>query len=148
MANDRYNRGLKKLSEFRWAVDPTDVGLLLVTSSYIFSRTHNTVADVVAFEASGSGYERKAIPLSARSVYEDDVLGLVYYRVSDGIVSWPALNVGNNVRVVLFLVTGSGLADNTNELLCYIDTGNQIPLNTAGGIHSINFASDGVFQVS
>jgi hypothetical protein len=148
MANATYNRGLYYLADYDWASDAVNVGVMLVDPSYTFARTHNTVADASGDEAAGTGYARKAVASAQRTTNEDDAGSAANLRITDGTVAWSSINAGTLLEVVLFFVTGTGLADNTNNLLGHVDTGTNIPINTNGGDVTLNFSTDGAVKMS
>ena len=151
MANATYNRGLYHLGKYNWDADAVNIGVCLIKMSvYTFSRLHNTVADVIAgsAEASGAGYVRKEIAAGLRTIQEDDGSNASYLKITDGSVSWVGINAGANLAVVLFFVEGTGVADNTNDLLGYYDTGTNIPVVTNGGDITLNFSSSGALKLA
>jgi hypothetical protein len=123
---------------------------MLVDNTYVFSRAHNTIADVLAAgaEAAGAGYVRKSVAAALRTTNEDDVGNAANLRITNGSVIWVGINAGVDLRIILFLITGAGIADNTNQLLGYVDTGTNIPINTNGGDVILNFHADGAFKFS
>ena len=143
--SDTYNRGLFRLAGFDWESDPRFIGVLLVKNTYVFSRLHNTLADVVAHETSGSGYARQGVSAGSRTIIEDDIGNAAALQVADGAVEWPHIWAGSDLRVVLFFV-GSGLSDNASDLLAYIDSGTNIPCSTNGGRLTLNFGSGGAIR--
>ncbi len=148
MANLPFTRGKKVLADYNWAGDAVAIGILLVQNDYVFSREHNTIADVIAAgtEASGTGYLRKSIPFSSRATNEDDPGGAANLRVSDGTVTWTSLSAGLDLRVVLFFIDGADINDPLNQLLGYIDSGTNIPINTSGIDVGLNFSTDGLVK--
>lgn len=150
MANATVNRGLFQLANYNWDGDAVDLGVMLVDNTYVFSRAHNTIADVLAAgaEAAGAGYVRKSVAAALRTTNEDDVGNAANLRITNGSVIWVGINAGVDLRIILFLITGAGIADNTNQLLGYVDTGTNIPINTNGGDVTLNFHADGAFKFS
>lgn len=148
MSNRAYTRGKALLADYDWAGDSVQIGALLVENDYVFSASHNTIADVLAggTEASGTGYDRLTVGSANRTTFEDDTAGLTYLRITDGSLQWSSLDAGTDLRLVLFFVTGTDEDDNTNELLCYIDTGSNLPVNSNGSNHDINFSALGVLN--
>lgn len=140
MANAAYNKGKFQLTEYKWASETPDIGVILVTSAYTFDVDHNTVSQITN-EISGTGYVRKLINSTARTVNEDDTSNAAQLRVTDGTVVWTGLNSGTGLRVVTFIVSGTIGQDATNPLLGYYDTGTNIPINSNGGDVTLNFAS-------
>jgi hypothetical protein len=150
MANIIYNRGLAKLADYNWESDALDLGVMLVTASYTPLRTHNIITDVtpLANEAVGAGYGRIGVAAALRTTLEDDASSLARLKITDGSVVWTSMNAGLDLRIVLFFVTGTGAADNSNYLLAYIDTGTNIPINSNGGDVTLQFNADGVFTLA
>ena len=140
MANAAYNKGKFQLTEYKWASETPDIGVILVTSAYTFDVDHNTVSQITN-EISGTGYVRKLINSTARTVNEDDTSNAAQLRVADGTVVWTGLDSGTGLRVVAFIVSGTIGQDATNPLLGYYDTGTNIPINSNGGDVTLNFAS-------
>lgn len=147
MANIVYNRGKFRLGDYKWDSDTVSLGVMLVNSSYTPSVDHNTIADVVANEASGSGYTRKTIGHATRTVSEDDTNDIAKWRVTDGTVVWSAIDAGTNLRVVVFFIDGADINDAANNLLCHFDSGTNIPIDTNGGEIGLNFHADGLLRV-
>lgn len=148
--NASYNRGLFRLGSFNWDTDAVDIGVLLVNNTYVFSRLHNTIADLtpVVNEAAGAGYGRKPIAGGARTVLEDDGANAAYMKVTDGTVTWLGINAGINLWVVLFFVDGVNIADNANSLLGFYDTGVNVPVITNGGDVTLNFNASGAIKLT
>ncbi len=146
MANGAYNRGKVHLADYLWTTDAEDLGVLLVTSSYVFNKDHNLVSDVVAFEVSGPGYGRRTVAAVDRSVIQDDTADASIRTIADGSITWTALNVGTDLRPVLFFINGIDVDDNSNELLGYLDTGSNIPVDTTGSDYALNFGPNGTIR--
>lgn len=138
MANAAFNKGKFQLTQYKWASETPDIGVILVTSAYTFNVDHNTVSQLTN-EVSGTGYARKLIDSTARTVNEDDTSNAAQLRVADGTVIWTSLDTGTGLRVVTFIVSGTIGQDATNPLLGYYDTGTNIPINTNGGNVTLNF---------
>ncbi len=152
MANATYNRGLYHLGEFNWDADVVNLGVILIkTATYVFDRTHNVVDDLTpaANEASGAGYSRKSIAAAARTITEDDAANAAYFKITNGSVLWAAINAGVNLAVVLFFIGGGGINDDANnDLLCYYDTGTNVPIITNGGDLTLNFSASGALKIT
>jgi hypothetical protein len=147
MANAAYNRGKFYLSQYKWASEtPQDIGVILVTAAYTFSADHNTVADLTN-EISGTGYVRKLINATARTVNENDTSDSAELRVTDGTVVWTGLDSGTGLRPVLFVESGT-LGSSTHLLLGYIDTGTGIPITSNGGDVTLNFNTAGAINLA
>jgi hypothetical protein len=110
---------------------------MLVTPTYVFAATHNTRNDAAAGEASGSGYEPKSVGAASRTAVQNT--GFAALEISDGTVSWDALSAGTSLAAILYFGNGASITDTANELLCYIDTGTNLPINTNGGDVTLNF---------
>ena len=145
MASLPYNRGLLRLGTYGW-LGPQAIGVMLVKNTYVFSRLHNYVSDVVAHEAAGTGYNRIASIVGSRTAVEDDINNAAILGVADGTLTWAALNVGLDVRVVTFFLGAGGLGGIDGELLCYYDSGSGVPLNTIGGSVSLGFSANGAIR--
>lgn len=153
MANAMFNRGLLTLANFDWAADATDMGVMLMKSTYVFDNSaHNTVADAISGskEATGSGYLRKAIVGANRSTIEDDSANEAELKVSDGTVVFTSISAGTGLEVILFFVDGGSLTGSDTHNLCgHIDTGTNIPINTNGGNVTLNFsATEGAIKLT
>lgn len=142
-----YNRGLARLVTYNWTSQSLPVGVMLVKNTYVFSRQHNIISDIIPNEAAGAGYVRQGAIIGTRLVSEDDITNAAVLSITSGTFSWSILNVGNDIRVVLFITGGGGLFDNNNDLLCYIDTGVGIPISTTGGRVTLNFSANGAIRL-
>ena len=150
MANSIFNRGLSILGNYDWAADTTDIGVLLVTSAYVFDKdAGNVVSDVVGNETSGTGYIRKGVAGANRTNNEDDPGDAANLRISDASVVWTNINAGINLEIILFFVDGGSLtASDTHNLLGHIDTGTNIPIISNGGTVTLNFSTDGAVKLA
>lgn len=127
-----YNRGKRMKRDWteasKWKV-------LLVTSSYTPNIDHDTVSDVVANEATGTGYSRKTLANAAITV--DDTNDRVDHDADN--VTWSGLTSAFQYAV-LFYDPGTG--DGNTELHSYYDlgaqslTGNEFTLKWDGGTSS------------
>jgi len=149
MANATYNRGLYHLGQYNWDTDVVDISVMLVkTATYVFSRLHNQVSELIGDEAAGAGYVRKTIAAGVRTLTEDDGANAAYFKVTDGSVQWIGINAGINLAVVLFFVVGGDPTDNTADLLGYYDTGTNVPIITNGGDVTLNFNAAGAIKLT
>ncbi len=150
MANAMFNRGLSILGDYDWAADATDIGVMLVTSAFVFDKdADNVVSDVVGNETSGSGYIRKGVAGANRTNVEDDAGDAANLRITDASVVWTSISAGTSLEVILFFVDGGSLtASDTHNLLGHIDTGTNIPINTNGGDVTLNFSTDGAVKLA
>lgn len=145
MANSAYRSGLEGLANFDWSSDPVDLGVILVENTYSYLETHGILSDVVAHEASGAGYARKAIAAAVRSTGNSANGG--HLLIADGSVQYTALDAGTDLRVILFFNDQADLDDNSNPLLGYYDTGINIPIDTIGQNVTLNFNSLGAIRL-
>jgi hypothetical protein len=148
MANVVYNRGLYRMGVYRWSGGLVDLGVMLVANTYVFNRAHNTVSQVVADETSGPGYGRRPIGAEVRTVVESDGSNWAQFHITDGAVTWSAIDAGIDLRVILFCVNTGDISNNANDLLVYYDTGTLIPVTTDGSDFRLNFNSLGAFTMS
>jgi hypothetical protein len=160
MANSLYTKGLERLipaadAHFVWKDPLYAIGVMLVKSTYTFSVAHAIVSDVTTWESSGTGYIRKPILIGARTTVTAGTTRTL--RVTAGTVKWTSLTTSptSTNRAVLFVYTADGLEPNGNillntwDLLCYIDTGTNVPIDTNGGDVTLDFhATDGVIKYS
>lgn len=150
MANAMFNRGLSILGDYDWASDTTDIGVMLMDSSFVFDKdADNVVSDVSGDEASGTGYIRKGVAGANRTNNEDDTGDAANLRITDASVVWTSISAGTSLEVILFFVDGGSLtASDTHNLLGHIDTGTNIPINTNGGNVTLNFSTDGAVKLA
>lgn len=136
-----YNRG--KFNLGTGVVDwlTTDIGVLLVTSTYAYDADHNFVSDITN-ELSGGGYARQT-GIVGKTVTENDASNRVEYDADD--VTFPTLGAaaGNPDSAIIYDNT-TGL-DTTRPLLA------RIPLTTPpvpiGGDYVIRWDATGMFQL-
>lgn len=118
-----YNNG--KAMGRNWPYD--DFAFMLVKSSYTFNPTDYAVSDIVAHEASGTGYSR--LPVNSRSISVDNGTGIAYMRCASP--EWPTVTVSDVKYLVLYQDLGS---DAGNVLIaCY-------PFDDAFSITATNLA--------
>lgn len=136
MAARFYNRGIEALlSDRPWTSHAMQV--LLVYNTYTFDADHDTVADVVAGEASGTGYARLVV--ANKTVIIDDVNDRTAIDADD--FSWSSINTGGTPIAGYIIAANTG-TDAVDELICYNDSGGfpftlggsdfQVVHNTAG----------------
>lgn len=136
-----YNRG--KFNLGTGVVDwlTTDIGVLLVTSTYTYDADHNFVSDITN-ELSGGGYARQT-GIGGKTVTENDASDRVEYDATD--VTFPTLGAaaGNPDSAIIYDNT-TGL-DTTRPLLA------RIPLTAPpvpnGGDYVIRWDATGLFQL-
>lgn len=112
-----YNRGKVQNASFDWDDGAQTFRVLLVTSSYTPNVDHDFVSDVVANEATGTGYVRKDV--TGRSVTIDDTNDRADHDANN--ITWTALTSAFRYAIVYRLVTN----DADSPVLCYFDLGAQ-----------------------
>jgi hypothetical protein len=125
--------------------DPTyNYKVMLVYGSYIANVSHTSVADISAYEVTGTGY----IPgygntgrkdLSNRSI--EYISGITKYLADPTV--WSSLNVGEISGVVIIREYGG--ADSTSIPIAYIDSSllPLFPITTDGGYLSLDWRTVG-----
>lgn len=91
--------------------------VMLLTSSYTPNVDHDFVADIVANEATGSGYTRQDLANKSASI--DDTNNRADHDADN--VTWASLTSSFRYAVVFFVVS----SDADHELLLYEDLGAQ-----------------------
>lgn len=112
-----YNRAKKQDGSFDWDDGAQTFRVLLVTSSYTPNLDHDFVSDVVANEATGTGYVRKDV--TGRAVVLDDTNDRADHDASN--ITWTALTSTFRYAVLFRLVT----VDGDSPVLHYFDLGAQ-----------------------
>lgn len=91
MANGLYNRGAYLIGSSD--IGAADLRYLLVNDSYVFSKDHNVVDDVVANEITATGYARKT--LASVTVTQDDTNDFAYLDAAD--LVWATIDPGQTI---------------------------------------------------
>lgn len=112
-----YNRAKKQDGSFDWDDGSQTFRLLLVTSSYTPNPDHDFVSDVVANEATGTGYVRKDV--TGRSVTIDDANDRVDHDANN--VTWTTLTSVFRYAILFRNVTN----DADSPVLYWFDLGAQ-----------------------
>jgi len=93
-----YNPGLLKLLNGTIDFDTDTIKLLLVDTNHTFTKTHEFVSDIVANEASGTGYSRKT--LANTSIALDTGNDRVEFDADD--ISYTALDAGTIASAIIY----------------------------------------------
>lgn len=123
-----YNRGKKLVATAGVNWGTTQVGCLLVKSSYTFDDTKNVVSDISASEIVATNYVRKdPITYPATPVSQDDTAHLA--RLFASALTWTTLGGATNDTIggAVFFVHGA--SDAASTLLFFVPTNT---LTTAG----------------
>jgi hypothetical protein len=138
-----YNRGryLFASTGLDWLNNDVQILLLDNVAGYIADATHNTVADVAAYELGAvANYVRKS--LGTKSVTEDDVAGEATLGAADPV--WTSLGACEVQGAVVFK---AGVDDLSSELIGFLD-GAQFPATHGGsGDFKVKFGSGVVAKV-
>jgi hypothetical protein len=129
-------------------VSDPGIKAMLVKPAYSFSRTHNTVSDVVANEVSGTNYVggfggagRKVA--ASRVVVEDDANNRAEFSAAS--FTWTQINVGVVGGMVLFK---EGTTDADSDYLFFYDLTGGAGTVTNGGDLVVVPDAEGLVQVS
>tara|TARA_E500000178_G_scaffold328493_1_gene358525 strand:+ start:412 stop:837 length:426 start_codon:yes stop_codon:yes gene_type:complete len=93
-----YNPGLLKLLNGTIDFDTDTIKLLLVDTNHTFTKSHEFVSDIVANEASGTGYSRKT--LANADILEDFANDRVKFDADD--ISYTALDAGTIASAIIY----------------------------------------------
>ena len=93
-----YNPGLLKLLDGTIDFENDTIKLLLVDTNHTFTKSHEFVSDIVANEASGTGYSRKT--LANTSIALDAGNDRVEFDADD--ISYTALDAGTIASAIIF----------------------------------------------
>lgn len=128
-----YTKGCWSLGSGDTVYSSATVKLLLVSSSYTFSKSHNFVSDITN-EVTGGSYARQT--LGSKTTTEDDANTRLEYDAADS--TFTSVTFSNINAAVAF--RDSGVAG-TSPLLWYIDFSAQSP--SAADV-TLQFNSEGI----
>jgi hypothetical protein len=137
-----YGSFLKKAlnKEIDW--DSDDIRVALVTSSYTPDQdAHDYWDDVVANEASGTGYTANGSSLSTKTITYTGASNLITMDADD--VSWTTSTVTARYAVIYDRTPAT---DATRPLLGYVDFGTD--MSTVSGTFQITWNASGIFQIT
>lgn len=118
--------------------DSDTIKVALVTSSYTPSQdTHDFFDDVVANEASGTGYTAGGATLASKTVTYDAGTNKMTLDAAD--VSWAASTITARYAVVYDATPGS---DAARPLICYVDFGSD--QSSSSGTFSVSWSASGI----
>jgi len=127
MVDQVFNRGLLHLATSGgWpstgSANPQRISVLLLSSSYSFDATHNTVQDVSAHELTSASYTGQhlvgRIELSSLSAVENDTSGFAAMDTAN--LRWTALTDSDSIGGLCTFVSAGG-PDENNDLLYHHD---------------------------
>jgi len=137
-----YNQAIADLNNgtHDWDSVSQTYKVMLVSTGYTFSPTHEYVSDFSVYELNGTNYQngfsgtgRKT--LTSRSVNIDDINNYVELSADD--VSYPAINAGKIGGVIIYRHLTNDNA--SKSIFCF--TGGVLPFQTMGGDFSIEWSN-------
>ena len=138
MASNLYNPGLEKLLDGTISFESDTINVLLVDASHTFDKTHEFVSDIVANEASGTGYARKTLANAAIAL--DAANDRVEFDADNP--SYTALNAGTIAAAIVFKNVTN---DADSPLIAQIDFADLV---TNGSDVELQINSEGLFFVT
>lgn len=138
MASNLYNPGLEKLLDGTIAFETDTINVLLVDTSHTFTKTHEFVSDIVANEASGTGYARKTLANAAIAL--DAANDRVEFDADNP--SYTALDAGTIAAAIIFKQVTN---DADSPLIAQIDFADLV---TNGSDVELQINSEGLFYVT
>jgi hypothetical protein len=122
--------------------DSNTIKVALVTSSYTPNQdTHQYWSDVVANEASGTGYTAGGATLASKTITYDGATNKTTLDAAD--VSWAASTITARYAVVY---DSTPATDATRPLYCYVDFGSN--QNSSAGTFTISWSASGIMTVT
>tara|TARA_S200002703_G_C3607867_1_gene186656 strand:+ start:49 stop:477 length:429 start_codon:yes stop_codon:yes gene_type:complete len=138
MASNLYNPGLEKLLDGTISFESDTINVLLVDASHTFDKTHEFVSDIVANEASGTGYARKTLANAAIAL--DAANDRVEFDADNP--SYTALDAGTIAAAIIFKQVTN---DADSPLIAQIDFADLV---TNGSDVELQINSEGLFFVT
>ena len=138
MASNLYNPGLEKLLDGTIDFENDTINVLLVDTNHTFDKTHDFVDDIVANEASGTGYSRKT--LANASIALDAGNDRVEFDADNP--SYTALDAGTIAAAIIFKQVND---DTDSPLIAQIDFADLV---TNGSDVELQINSEGLFYVT
>ena len=133
-----YNPGLLKLLNGTIDFDTDTIKLLLVDTNHTFTKSHEFVSDIVANEASGTGYSRKT--LANADILEDFANDRVKFDADD--ISYTALDAGTIASAIIYKEVTN---DADSPLIADIDFTDLV---TNGSDVDLRVNADGFFFIT
>jgi hypothetical protein len=122
--------------------DSDTIKVALVTSSYTPNQDTNQYwSDVVANEASGTGYTAGGATLASKTVVYDGPTNKTTFDAAD--VSWTTSTITARYAVVY---DSSPATDATRPLLCYVDFGSN--QSSSAGTFTASWSASGIFTIT
>jgi len=137
MASNLYNPGLEKLLDGTIDYANDTIKVLLVDTSHTFTKGDEFVSDIVANEASGTGYSRKT--LANKAITLDTGNDQVEFDADNP--TYTALDAGTIASVVIFKEVTN---DSDSPLIANIDFPDLV---TNGSDVELQINTDGLFAV-
>jgi len=138
MASNLYNPGLEKLLDGTIDFENDTINVLLVDTNHSFDKTHDFVDDIVANEASGTGYARKTLANAAIAL--DAANDRVEFDADNP--SYTALDAGTIAAAIIFKQVTN---DADSPLIAQIDFADLV---TNGSDVELQINSEGLFYVT
>jgi hypothetical protein len=138
MASNLYNPGLEKILDGTIAFETDTINVLLVDTSHTFDKTDEFVSDIVANEASGTGYSRKTLANAAIALDAEN--DRVEFDADNP--SYTALDAGTIAAAIIFKQVTN---DADSPLIAQIDFADLV---TNGSDVELQINSEGVFFVT
>ena len=138
MASNLYNPGLEKLLDGTIDFENDTINVLLVDTNHTFDKTHDFVDDIVANEASGTGYTRKTLANAAIAL--DAANDRVEFDADNP--SYTALDAGTIAAAIIFKQVTN---DADSPLIAQIDFADLV---TNGSDVELQINSEGLFYVT
>lgn len=122
--------------------DSNTMKVALVTSSYTPNQdTHQYWSDVVANEASGTGYTATGVALASKTITYDGATNKTTLDAAD--VSWAASTITARYAVIY---DATPATDATRPLYCYVDFGSN--QSSSAGTFTISWSASGIMTVT
>ena len=137
MAAQAYNRAGVLLSTRPWLTHAFQV--LLLYNTYTFNKDHDFIADVVANEASGTGYAR--LTVSGKTITIDDTNDRWVLDCDD--FAYSAINTGAT-PIVGYVIAANGGNDATDEVIFYNDEGGFPKTLGGSDFNIVHNATEGI----
>jgi len=138
MASNLYNPGLEKLLDGTIDFENDTINVLLVDTNHTFDKTHDFVDDIVANEASGTGYARKTLANAAIAL--DAANDRVEFDADNP--SYTALDAGTIAAAIIFKQVTN---DADSPLIAQIDFADLV---TNGSDVELQINTEGLFFVT
>jgi len=133
-----YNPGLLKLLDGTIDFENDTINVLLVDDNHSFTKSHEFVSDIVANEASGTGYSRKT--LTNASISLDTGNDRVEFDADD--ISYTGLDAGTIASAILFKQVTN---DSDSPLIADVDFTDLV---TNGSDVDLQVNAEGFFYIT